>query len=344
MKAYHRTDPLMDERKGHYAPAQFGAFVKVQLLAGRQTRRGRFRSVAALKAMLPSAYARHVEFLVEQGDLIPASRHAPCDQCPPGPPPRGEVYIDGWDEWQEGDLTVGERMRVLRERHGIEPRKAAMTKGMPRTSGAERTAAWRLRNRVFERDNFTCRYCGKSDYPRGWLVADHVIPSPDGPTTEDNLVTACRGCNKRKGGRTPEQAGMPLRDVSHTASHVTDSDVSPAIGIGVGSSVSSPANAGDAREVDDLELAVRRLRHGNATEGQLETMRGFVEQLDEATVLGVLNDAYTAKAHDRYGIAQSRLVQLAARRKRGRGSTAVTPLTNYDSLIVSDDDDAAGAA
>jgi 5-methylcytosine-specific restriction endonuclease McrA len=36
---------------------------------------------------------------------------------------------------------------------------------------------------------------------------------------EDNLVTACRPCNKRKGGKTPEQAGMvlrpvPLRDVS----------------------------------------------------------------------------------------------------------------------------------
>lgn len=116
MKAYHRTDPLMDERKGHYTPAQLGAFVKVQLLAGRQTRRGRFRSAAALKSMLPGTYARHVEFLVEQGDVIPATRHAACDQCPEGPSPRGEVYVDGWDEWQEGDLTVGERMHRLRNK------------------------------------------------------------------------------------------------------------------------------------------------------------------------------------------------------------------------------------
>ena len=43
MRAYHRIDPLMDERKSHYSPAQFGAFVKVQLLAGRQTHRGRLQ-------------------------------------------------------------------------------------------------------------------------------------------------------------------------------------------------------------------------------------------------------------------------------------------------------------
>lgn len=116
MRAYHRIDPLMDDRKGHYTPAQFGAFLKVQLIAGRQTRRGRFRSVAALKGMLPSSYVRSVDFLVEQGDIIPAGRHDPCKQCPEGPIPRGEVYVDGWDEWQEGDLTVSERMGRLRNK------------------------------------------------------------------------------------------------------------------------------------------------------------------------------------------------------------------------------------
>src|SRR4051812_608109 len=95
VKAYHRVDPLMDERKSHYTPAQFGAFLKVQLIAGRQSHRGRFRSVKSLIGMLPSAYGRLVPFLVEQGDLVTQ--------------PDGTVYIPGWDEWQEGDLTVGER-------------------------------------------------------------------------------------------------------------------------------------------------------------------------------------------------------------------------------------------
>ncbi len=102
MRAYHRVDPLMDERKGHYTPAQFGAFLKVQLIAGRQSRRGHFRSVAALRMMLPAPYSRHIDFLVAEGDL---------DVCDDG-----TVYVDGWDQWQEGDLTVKDRMAALRNR------------------------------------------------------------------------------------------------------------------------------------------------------------------------------------------------------------------------------------
>lgn len=101
MRAYHRVDPLMDERKGHYSPAQFGAFLKIQLLAGRQTRRGWFRSVAALKGMLPGSYLKHLAFLIAEGDLIEQE---------------GQLYVDGWEEWQEGDLTVGDRMARLRNR------------------------------------------------------------------------------------------------------------------------------------------------------------------------------------------------------------------------------------
>lgn len=103
MRAYHRVDPLMDERKSHYTPAQFGAFLKVQLLAGRQTHRGRFRSQRALEGALPAAYAKHVPFLIEQRDLVVLED--------------GALYLDGWDEWQEGDVTVKERMARLRNRH-----------------------------------------------------------------------------------------------------------------------------------------------------------------------------------------------------------------------------------
>lgn len=83
--------------------------------------------------------------------------------------------------------------------------------------GAERTRAWRIRTAVFERDNFTCRYCGVTDHPRGWLVAEHV--EPDGSSDLENLVTACRSCNKRKGRRTPEQAGMILLPQPIVTSH-----------------------------------------------------------------------------------------------------------------------------
>lgn len=113
MRAYHRVDPLMDERKSHYTPAQLGAFLKVQLMGGRQTHRGRFRSVEALRHALPEAYARVVPFLLEEGDLVVQ--------------PDGTVYIDGWDEWQEGDVTVGERMARLRNRKRNEQRNPTVT-------------------------------------------------------------------------------------------------------------------------------------------------------------------------------------------------------------------------
>jgi 5-methylcytosine-specific restriction endonuclease McrA len=64
-----------------------------------------------------------------------------------------------------------------------------------------------IRQRVLERDRFSCRYCGSQPEPDR-LVAEHIING--GPTTMENLVTACRGCNTRKGKRSVEEAGMTL--------------------------------------------------------------------------------------------------------------------------------------
>jgi 5-methylcytosine-specific restriction endonuclease McrA len=66
------------------------------------------------------------------------------------------------------------------------------------------------RRGVFARDRETCQYCGVQP-GRNQLTMDHVLPrSQGGGTTWDNVVTACRDCNHRKGGRTPEQANMTL--------------------------------------------------------------------------------------------------------------------------------------
>lgn len=62
---------------------------------------------------------------------------------------------------------------------------------------------------VYNRDGGACRYCGKK-LGRSYSV-DHVIPKIQGGTSEiTNLVLCCRSCNSRKGGRTPEEAGMEL--------------------------------------------------------------------------------------------------------------------------------------
>jgi hypothetical protein len=53
-----------------------------------------------------------------------------------------------------------------------------------------------VRQAVFERDSYTCRYCGDKHGP---FQADHVYPeSRGGETTISNLVTACQKCNNKK--------------------------------------------------------------------------------------------------------------------------------------------------
>jgi hypothetical protein len=68
-----------------------------------------------------------------------------------------------------------------------------------------------LNNReLFHRDRQLCAYCGER-LPGSVLTRDHVVPvSHGGRDIWMNVVTACRPCNQRKSGRTPEQARMPL--------------------------------------------------------------------------------------------------------------------------------------
>ncbi len=61
---------------------------------------------------------------------------------------------------------------------------------------------------LFRRDNHSCQYCGRQD---AVLTIDHVIPRRlGGGHTWSNLVTACAACNRKKGGRSAPEAGMPL--------------------------------------------------------------------------------------------------------------------------------------
>ncbi len=62
---------------------------------------------------------------------------------------------------------------------------------------------------VLRRDDFTCQYCGQKTK---FLTIDHVIPRRQGGGHSwQNLVAACPSCNRRKGGKRPEEAKMLLR-------------------------------------------------------------------------------------------------------------------------------------
>lgn len=61
-------------------------------------------------------------------------------------------------------------------------------------------AAWsKIRSRIFDRDDYTCTYCGERG---GSLECDHVIPvSRGGGHADSNLTTSCRKCNRSKRDR-----------------------------------------------------------------------------------------------------------------------------------------------
>jgi hypothetical protein len=66
------------------------------------------------------------------------------------------------------------------------------------------------RMELFERDRWTCRYCGEVVNPEN-ATLDHFIPqSKEGANTPENLRTACLSCNSIKSGRTYEEVAAAL--------------------------------------------------------------------------------------------------------------------------------------
>jgi hypothetical protein len=81
--------------------------------------------------------------------------------------------------------------------------------------GAIPSRAWRqsptLSNpKLFARDRHICAYCG-GHFRFDELTREHIVPvSRGGVDSWMNCITACRGCNGRKGSRLPEEANMTL--------------------------------------------------------------------------------------------------------------------------------------
>jgi 5-methylcytosine-specific restriction endonuclease McrA len=66
------------------------------------------------------------------------------------------------------------------------------------------------RANIYARDEYKCQYCARV-FPTPELTFDHVVPvSQAGRKDWENIVTCCVTCNRRKGGRTPHEAGMTL--------------------------------------------------------------------------------------------------------------------------------------
>jgi len=71
------------------------------------------------------------------------------------------------------------------------------------------------RKNIFLRDGFRCCYCG-DQFSHDQLTLDHVIPvSRGGKDAWNNVVTACKSCNHKKGNYFVEEIGMTLLHRPH---------------------------------------------------------------------------------------------------------------------------------
>ena len=58
------------------------------------------------------------------------------------------------------------------------------------------------RSAIFKRDLCRCFMCGQGPEQEVEIEADHIVPHcMGGPTTLENGITLCRGCNQAKSGR-----------------------------------------------------------------------------------------------------------------------------------------------
>lgn len=103
----------------------------------------------------------------------------------------------------DGIPTVSGNVRVPRVLHLL------------RYDRAPRVLVRLTRRNLMIRDQYQCQYCGRRPSQRD-LNVDHVVPrSRGGLDSWENLVVSCRGCNLKKGRRTPAEAGMSLLSTPH---------------------------------------------------------------------------------------------------------------------------------
>jgi 5-methylcytosine-specific restriction endonuclease McrA len=146
--------------------------------------------------------------------------------------------------WQRAvSLLVQDRVVLVAEFEGAVVRSPSLT--VPRPAVVALTTYVRLvrpqpapsRRNVLARDGYRCVYCnaGHAELahlpPEERLTMDHVVPRSSARNGRvklpwngrevpvgswENLVTACRSCNGRKGAMLPREAGLTLRKPPRT--------------------------------------------------------------------------------------------------------------------------------
>ena len=105
--------------------------------------------------------------------------------------------------------VVKDSRNIIRNCSGVELKVPAVMRLIKLIRTIYRSSVTFTKKNVLIRDRFKCAYCGAR---REKLSIDHIIPkSRGGKMTFENCVAACRPCNLKKGGRTPNEARMYLK-------------------------------------------------------------------------------------------------------------------------------------
>lgn len=124
------------------------------------------------------------------------------------------------------DMDHDDWMKFIRQTDLMEteiiehnPKNGEMVKAIVRKSQRQidNAVSWK----VFHRDQYSCRYCGaKNGTP---LTVDHVITwESGGPSIPENLVAACKKCNRSR-GETKYEDWLASDYYRSRSGHVSDS-------------------------------------------------------------------------------------------------------------------------
>lgn len=125
-------------------------------------------------------------------------------------------------DWQRAvTLWAEDKVEILESYPDRMLRSASITMQMPavvvfkyQTRPRRRVVRF-SRDAIYQRDDGRCAYCQVA-VRKEEITYDHVRPrTQGGATTWDNIVISCGPCNTRKGGRTPQEAGMKLHVKPH---------------------------------------------------------------------------------------------------------------------------------
>ena len=102
--------------------------------------------------------------------------------------------------------TIEEWMSILAQTDDpqiFELDETGATKAIHRRS--MRAVGGAMQWRIWRRDGFQCLYCGVDADENNPLTVDHFMPvEHGGGDAPENLISACKACNKRKGSMSPD--------------------------------------------------------------------------------------------------------------------------------------------